>query len=163
MLVEDQLTSTPNVVPSVQLKPTRALPNRSGCNVHPAGVPKSRRSKEQVDADRKAAIKPSEEQAHKSQMAKDHLARMNILEDQEEDDLPTLYPQRLSVRINKRRHADTGTESEESFDIRVDEDSDLDSPSESDKATEAKPKVGVPCHFNRIGISDYCLLAYKAH
>ena len=153
----------PNVVPSAQVKPTRALPNRSGRNVHPAGLPKSRRSKEQVDADRKAAIKASEDQAHKSQMAKDLLARLNVLEDCEEEDLPTLYPQRLLARIHKRRHADTGTESDESFDIRVNEDSDLDSPSKSDKATEAKPKVGVPCHFKRVGISDYRLLAYKAH
>ena len=147
----------------MQVKPTRALPNRSGRNVHPAGLPKSRRSKEQVDADRKAAIKASDEQAHKSQMAKDLLARMNILEDREEEDLPTLYPQRLSARINKRCHADTGTESDEFFDIRVDEDSDLDSPSETEKAIEAKPKVGVSCRFNGVGISDYCLLAYEAH
>ena len=36
-------------------------------------------------------MKASEEQAHKSQMAKDLLARMNILEDHEKEDLPTLY------------------------------------------------------------------------
>ena len=64
----------PNAGPSVQVKPTRALPDRSGRNVHPAGLPKSRHSKKQVDADRKAAMKASEEQAHKSQMAKDLLA-----------------------------------------------------------------------------------------
>lgn len=141
----------PNAGPSVQVKPTHALPDRSGRNVHPAGLPKSRRSKKQVDADRKAAMKASEEQAHKSQMAKDLLARMNILEDHEKEDLPTLYPQRLSARINKRHHVDTGTESDETFDIRVDEDSDLDSdldsPSKSDKAPKVKPKVGVPYHF----------------
>ena len=77
--------------------------------------------------------------------------------------MPTLYPQCLSARINKWRHVDTGTESNESFDIRVDEDSDLDSLSKSEKAIEAKPKVSVPCHFNGVGISDYCLLAYKVH
>ena len=81
---------------------------------------------------------------------------MNILEDQEEDNLPTLYPQHLSVRINKWHHADTGTESEESFDIRVDEDSDLDSPSESDKATEAKLKVGVLSRTYLGGRSSTC-------
>ena len=96
-------------------------------------------------------MKASEEQAHKSQMVKDLLTRMNILEDHEKEDLPTLYPQHLLARINKRHHVDTGTESDETFDIRVDEDSDLDSdldsPSKSDKAPKVKPKVGVPYHF----------------
>ncbi|KAN0135021.1 hypothetical protein V8E53_007139 [Lactarius tabidus] len=131
-----QGTSTP-------VKPTRALPNRPGRNIHPAGLQKSRRSKEQVEADRKAALKASEEQAHKSQMAQDLLARMNILEEVEDEDLPTQYLRRLSARIDKRHYADIETESDECFDIRVesvDEDSDRDSPSKPDKATEAKPK-----------------------
>jgi hypothetical protein len=135
---------------STPVKPTRALPNRPGRNIHPAGLQKSRRSKEQVEADRKAALKASEEQAHKSQMAQDLLARMNILEEVEDEDLPTRYLQRLSARIDKRHYADIETESDECFDIRVesvDEDSDRDSPSKPDKATEAKPKVSVPRHF----------------
>jgi hypothetical protein len=41
-----------------------------------------------VEADCKAALKASEEQAHKSQMAQDLLARMNILEEVEDKDLP---------------------------------------------------------------------------
>ena len=69
---------------------------------------------------------------------------MNILEDCEKEDLPTMYPQRLLARINKQHHVDTGSEIDEGFNIRVDEDSDLDSPSKSDKATEAKLKVGAP-------------------
>jgi hypothetical protein len=138
---------TTSAGPSTPVKPTRALPNRPGRNIHPAGLPKSRRSKEQVEADRKAALKASEEQAHKSQMAQDLLARMNILEEVEDEDLPTRYPQRLSARIDKHHYTDIETESDECFDIRVDEDSDLDSPSKPDKATEAKPKVSVPRHF----------------
>ncbi|KAN0130004.1 hypothetical protein V8E53_012158 [Lactarius tabidus] len=114
-----------------------------GCNIHPAGLQKSRCSKEQVEADRKAVLKASEEQAHKSQMAQDLLARMNILEEVEDEDLPTRYLQCLSARIDKRHYADIETESDECFDIRVelvDKDSDRDSPSKPDKATEAKPK-----------------------
>jgi hypothetical protein len=135
---------------STPVKPTRALPNRPGRNIHPVGLQKSRRSKEQVEADRKAALKASEEQAHKSQMAQDLLARMNILEEVEDEDLPTWYLQRLSARIDKHHYADIETESDECFDIRVesvDKDSDRDSPSKPDKATEAKPKVSVPRHF----------------
>jgi hypothetical protein len=141
---------TTNAGTSAPIKPTCALLNRPGRNIHPAGLQKSRRTKEQVEAGCKAALKASEEQAHKSQMAQDLLARMNILEEEEEEDLPTRYPQRLSARIDKRHYADIETESDECFDIRVksvDEDSDLDSPSKPDKATEAKPKVSVPCHF----------------
>ncbi|KAN0134190.1 hypothetical protein V8E53_007962 [Lactarius tabidus] len=127
--------------PSAPVKPTCALPNRSGPNIHPAGLPKSQHSKEQVEADRKAALKASEEQAHKSQMAQDLLVQMDILEEHEEEDLPTRYPQCLSARIDKRHFADIETESDECFDIRVDEDSNLDSPSKPDKATEAKLKI----------------------
>lgn len=45
---------------------------------------------------------------------------MNILEDCEKEDLPTMYPQRLLARINKQHHMDTGSEIDESFNIRVD-------------------------------------------
>ena len=156
-----------NAGPSAREKPARTLPDRSGRNVHPAGLPKSRRNKEQVEADRKVALKASEEEAYKSQMAKDDLAQMNALEEREEEDLPALYPQRLSARIDKRRLADIiESETDECFDIRVDsdEDSDLDSPSQSDKATKAKTKVSVSCPFNRVGIYDLNhLSAYKAH
>ena len=146
----------PNGSPAAQQKPTRALPSRPGRNIHPAGLPKPRRSKEQVEADCKAALKASEEQAHNAEMAKDLLARMNILEDDEEEDLPVRYPQRLSARIDKRYHAGIETESDECFDIRVDEeDSDLDSPPESDKTTEAKPKVSVPYLPDQVSTVTY--------
>ena len=145
-MTEDPLTSTLTAGPSAQVTPTRTLPNRSGRNVHPAGLPKYRRNKAQVEADRKAALKASEEQTFKSQMAKDELAQMNVLEERKEEDLPVLYPQCLSARINKWHLADIiESETDECFDIRVDSDegSDLDSPSQSDKATKAKTTVSV--------------------
>ncbi|KAN0134486.1 hypothetical protein V8E53_007632 [Lactarius tabidus] len=128
--------------PSAQVKPTCALPNRPGRNVHPAGLPKSRRTKVQVEADRKATLKALEEKACKDQMAKDLFTQMNILEEDEDKDLPARYPQRLSTRINKRHYIDIENESDECFDIRVDNVSDLDSPSKSDcdKAAKAKTK-----------------------
>ena len=97
-------------------------------------------------------MKASEEQAHNAEMAKDLLTRMNILEDDEDEDLPARYPQHLSARIDERHHAGIESESDECFDIRVDEEgSDLDPSSESDKATEAKPKVSVPTIPNQVG------------
>jgi hypothetical protein len=103
----------------------------------------------QVEADRKATLKVLEEKACKDQMAKDLFARMNILEEDEDEDLPARYPQRLSTRINKRHYIDIENESDECFDIRVDDVSDLDSPSKSDcdKAAKAKTKVSVHYHL----------------
>ncbi|KAH9013111.1 hypothetical protein EDB85DRAFT_2098465 [Lactarius pseudohatsudake] len=115
--------------------PTRALPNRVGRNVHPAGLPKIRRSKEQIEADREAGVKALKEKIHAVQMAKEHLAQMNIMEEREEDDL-------LSTTIHKRRHVDIETDSDECFDLKdVDHGSaDEDSSSESDKAAKTKTK-----------------------
>jgi hypothetical protein len=109
-------------------------------------VRKVRRSKQQVEADRQARLKALEEQLQEVQTAKELLARMNVLEEREEDDLPALYPQRLSA--HKRLHADVDTDSDECFDIRVDDEGfDSDPSSESDKATKAKTKVRVPFRF----------------
>ncbi|KAF8259890.1 hypothetical protein EI94DRAFT_1812524 [Lactarius quietus] len=128
------------------VNPTHALRDRPGRNIHPAGMRKVQHSKEQVEANCEASLKAQQQKLDKIQKAKDFLAWMNILEECNEDDLSTIYPQRLSTRINKRCQADAETESDEYFDIRVDDCCDLDSsppPSplpEPDKATEAKPK-----------------------
>lgn len=81
----------PNGSPAAQQKPTHALSSLPGHKIHPAGLPKPWCSKEQVEANRKAAVKASEEQAHNAEMAKDLLAWMNILDDDEEEDLPFQY------------------------------------------------------------------------
>ncbi|KAF8264617.1 hypothetical protein EI94DRAFT_1703098 [Lactarius quietus] len=128
------------------VNPTHALQDRPGCNIHPAGMQKVQRSKEQVEANCEASLKAQQQKLNEIQKAKDFLAWMNILEECNEDNLSTIYPQHLSMRINKQRHIDAETESDEYFDIRVDNCSDLDSsppPSplpEPDRATEAKPK-----------------------
>lgn len=138
--------------PNAQVKavvPTRALPTRPGRNVHPAGQPKTRRSKEQIEADREAGAKALEEKIFEVQMAKKHLAQLNLMEEHEEDDLPVLHPQRLSTAIHKRRHIDIETDSDnECFDLReVDDGSNTDdSSSESDKASKTKTKASVQCH-----------------
>ncbi|KAF8265509.1 hypothetical protein EI94DRAFT_1702454 [Lactarius quietus] len=113
-----------------------------GCNIHPAGVRKVRRTKEQVKADREAALKVAEEKDHEIRTSKELLAQMNVQEELEVEDLPVLYPQRLSTRLAKRRYAEPDSESEEleCFDIRVDDVSDPDSSSKSDKETETKPQ-----------------------
>ncbi|KAH8977244.1 hypothetical protein EDB86DRAFT_3092825 [Lactarius hatsudake] len=130
--------------PSAQVKavmPTRTLPSRPGCNVHPAGQPKLRRNKEQVEADRKAAEKALQEKLHEVRMAKEHLVQSNITEEHEEDDLHMLHPQRLSTAIHKRRHMDVESD-DERFDLReADDGSDPDDSSfESDEATKTKNK-----------------------
>ncbi|KAH9025701.1 hypothetical protein EDB83DRAFT_2656378 [Lactarius deliciosus] len=103
-------------------------------NVHPAGLPKIRRSKEQIEAEREAGVKALKEKIEAVRMAKEHLAQMNIMEERDEDDL-------LSTTIHKRRHVDIETDSDECFDLKdVDHGSDEDSSSESDKATKTKTK-----------------------
>jgi seryl-tRNA synthetase len=120
--------------------PTRTLPNRVGRNVHPAGLPKSRRRKEEVEAEREAKKKALEEKTRKEQVAKEHLAQMNLSEECE-DDLPHQHPPRLSVMIRKRRHVDNmETDSDESFDLgEADDrlDSDLDMDEDTDSRSES--------------------------
>ena len=137
------------------VKPTRALPDRPGRNIHPAGMRKVRHSKEQVEANRKASLKADQEKIRDIQMAQDFLARMNMLDECEEDDLPTMYLQRLSTRINKRPHMDAETESDKCFNIRADECSDPDASPSPDRATEAKLKVSAPAIFDRVGTHDF--------
>ncbi|KAH9169308.1 hypothetical protein EDB89DRAFT_1908727 [Lactarius sanguifluus] len=131
--------------PSTQVKaivPTRALPSRPGRNVHPAGQPKPpRRNKEQIKADRKVVQKALEEKLHDVRMAKERLVQLNVTEEDEEDDLHLLHPQRLSTAIHKRRHIDVESD-DECFDLReADNGSNPDdSSSESDEATKTKTK-----------------------
>ena len=128
--------------------PTRSLPNRPGRNVHPAGVPKVRRSKEQIEAEREAANKVIEEKTQKVRMAKERLAQMNLLEEYD-NDLPLQHPPRLSAMIQKRRHMDVETDSDEHFDLREadhhgsDSDLDFDSDSVPKHLDAAKPKTKV--------------------
>ncbi|KAH9061737.1 hypothetical protein EDB83DRAFT_2315525 [Lactarius deliciosus] len=131
--------------PSTQVKavvPTRALPNRPGCNVHPAGQPKPpQRNKEQIEADRKVAQKALEEKLHNVWMAKEHLVQLNVMEEDKEDDLHLLHLQCLSTAIHKQCHIDVESD-DERFDLReADNGSNPDdSSSESNEATKTKTK-----------------------
>ncbi|KAH9015023.1 hypothetical protein EDB84DRAFT_1635082 [Lactarius hengduanensis] len=129
----------------VTATPTRSLPSRRGRNVHPAGQPRIRRSKAQIEADLAAGEKALKEKAREVQAAKEHLAQLNIMEECEEDDLPVSHPQFLSTVIHKRRHADVETDGDESFDLsEADNGSHSDasdnSSSKSNKATETRTK-----------------------
>ena len=124
---------------------------------------KVQRSKEQVEADRKASLKADQEKIRDIQMAQDFLAQMNMLEECEEDDLPTMYLQRLSMRINKQPHVDAETESDECFNIRADECSDPDASPSPDRATEAKLKVSAPAIFDRVGTHYFTACQCQKH
>ncbi|KAH9014755.1 hypothetical protein EDB85DRAFT_1876224 [Lactarius pseudohatsudake] len=135
--------------PRAQVKatPTRTLPNRPGRNVHPVGQPRPRRTREQVEADHKAEMKALEDRIREVQAAKEHLARLNVTEEREEDNLPVAHPQAVSTVTHKRRYVDVETDGDESFDFKeVDDgshsDNSDDSSSESNKATtETRTKV----------------------
>jgi hypothetical protein len=131
--------------------PIRKLPDRSGRNVHPAGLPKFRHSKEQIKAERDAAKKALDEKAQKERSAKERLAHMNLTEERNIN-FPHQHPPRLSAMIQKRHNMDTSleTDSDECFDLReadhssdLDLDLDLDSDSQSIKAAKTATKVCV--------------------
>ena len=127
--------------PATVPTPTRSLPNRPGRNIHPAGVPRVRRSKEQIEAEREVTKKALEVKTRKAHMAKERLAQMNLREEHE-DNLPLQHPPRLPAMTQKRRHMDMETDSDESFDLREADDhgSDLDVDSVSDVDSDSGPK-----------------------
>ena len=95
---------------------------------------RSRRSKEQIEAEREAKKKALEEKARKERTAMECLVHVNLFEERE-DDLPHQHPPRLSAMIQKRHHGDMETDSEECFDLREADhgsDSDLDMDIDSD-------------------------------
>ncbi|KAH9045839.1 hypothetical protein EDB84DRAFT_1246097, partial [Lactarius hengduanensis] len=104
--------------PRAQVKatPTRTLPNRPGRNVHPVGQPRPRRTREQVEADHKAEMKALEDRIREVQAAKEHLARLNVTEERE-DNLPVAHPQAVSTVTHKQRYVDVETDGDESFDF----------------------------------------------
>ena len=81
------------------------LPDRPGRNVHPAKVTKpttTRRTSQEVAAEREAKKRAMEEKIREGEKAKEFLALMNINEDIDDDELLTENPQRLSAAIRKR-------------------------------------------------------------
>ena len=133
--------------PKVQSKatvPTCALPDRPGRNIHPAGQPKPWRSKEEVEAEREARMKELEELTRIAQMAQEDIARLNLIEEDED-----VLPRRLSLKIQKRPYTDVEADSDEDecFNLKDAENGSDSDESESDKATIAKTKVSVQHHI----------------
>ncbi len=85
--------------------PRDPLPDRTGRNVHPVPKKATRRSHQEVEAEREAKAKAIEEQIRKLEMAKHLLAEANAVEDIENDAMDQ-NPQRLSAVIQKRKPVD---------------------------------------------------------
>jgi len=85
--------------------PRDPLPDHTGRNVHPVPKKATRRSHQEVEAEREAKAKAIEEQIRKLEMAKHLLAEANAVEDIENDAMDQ-NPQRLSAVIQKRKRVD---------------------------------------------------------
>ena len=85
--------------------PRDPLPDRTGRNVHPGPKKVTRRSHQEVVAEREAKAKAIEDQIRKLEMAKHLLAEANALEDIDNDAMDQ-NPQRLSTVIQKRKRVD---------------------------------------------------------
>jgi hypothetical protein len=81
------------------------LPDRTGRNVHPGPKKSTRRSHQEVEAEREAKAKATEEQIRKLETAKHLLAVANASEDIENDAMDQ-NPQRLSTVIQKGKRVD---------------------------------------------------------
>jgi hypothetical protein len=78
------------------------LPNRPGRNVHPATPKRTRRTAQEVAAEREAQKQAIEEKIREGERAKELLAQMNVNEGLEDEQMLTKNPQRLSAAIRKR-------------------------------------------------------------
>ena len=103
--------------------PRDPLPDRAGRNVHPGPKKATRRSHQEVEAEREAKAKAIEEKIQKLETAKRLLAEANAFEDIENDAMDQ-NPQRLSTVIQKHKRIDVSGDSDdgELFDFKdVDE------------------------------------------
>jgi hypothetical protein len=121
-------------------KPVEArdpLPNRKGRNVHPAPKKKTRRSAQQVAADRAAKQKEIEDKIRELEEVKKRLAETNVAEDIEDEDMGEENPQRLSAAIRKRQYVELEDDSDagEAFDFQEAEEMDS---SESEEPVKKK-------------------------
>lgn len=113
---------------AAEVAPRDPLPDRKGRNVHPAPKTTTRRSSQEVAAEREARKKAIEKRIKELEDAKRLLAETNASEDIDDDAMVEDNPQRLSAAIRKCRHIEleSGSDGEESFDFKdVDEALDL--------------------------------------
>ena len=104
---------------AAEVAPRDPLPDRIGRNVHPAPKKATRRSSQEVAAEREVKRKAIENKIKELENAKHRLAEMNAFEDVEDDAMDEANPQRFSAAIRKRRHIELESSSngEESFDF----------------------------------------------
>lgn len=105
------------------IPPRDPLPDRTGRNVHPIPKKGTRRSHQDIEAEREAKTRAIEEEIQKLETAKRLLAEANAFEDTENDAMDQI-PQRLSTVVQKRKHIDVVGDSDdgEHFDFKdVDE------------------------------------------
>ena len=109
------------------------LPDRKGCNVHPAPTKLTWCTSQEVEAEQEAKRKAVEQKIQELEEAKCHLAKMNVSEDIQDDAIDQNYPQCLSVAIRKCQHAEIEEDSDnqELFDFR-----DLDEMSSQSESKE---------------------------
>lgn len=81
--------------------PRDPLPDRQGRNIHPAGLPTTRRTSQEVAAHRESQKKALEEKIREGERAKQLFAQMSIAEEQLDEEMPLRNPQRLSAAICK--------------------------------------------------------------
>ena len=113
---------------AAEVAPRDPLPDRKGRNVHPAPKTTTRRSSQEVAAEREAKKRAIEKRIKELENAKRLLAETNAFEDIDDDAMLEDNPQRLSAAIRKRRHIEleSGSNGEESFDFKdIDEALDL--------------------------------------
>jgi hypothetical protein len=109
--------------------PRDPLPDRRGRNIHPAGPVITRRTPQEVAAQRSAERQAIEEKIREGERAKELLAQINVDEEFHDIQMLTDNPQRLSVAL--RKHGRDDQESNESEDEgfhlgAVEGDSDVD-------------------------------------
>jgi hypothetical protein len=83
------------------VNPRNPLPDCPGRNVHPAKPTTTRRTSQEVAAEREAKKRAMEERIREGEKAKEFLALMNINEDLNDEELLTENPQCLSAAIRK--------------------------------------------------------------
>jgi hypothetical protein len=125
------------------------LPDRRGRNIHPAaGQLTTRRTSQEVTADRESQRRALEEKIRQGEKAKELFALMSIAEEQFDEEMLTRNPQRLSAAILKHGR-DCLEEDSEVGEVFNFEEVDNGTTSESDdsvvqpqaKAAELKSKV----------------------
>ena len=103
--------------------PRDPLLNHQGRNVHPAGLPSTCRTSQEVAADCEQQRKALEEKIQEGERAKQLFAQMSIAEEQLDEEMPVRNPQRLSAAIRKYGQGCLEEESGEDFNFEEVDDS----------------------------------------